>query len=148
MSKGLFFVVIVVALSLILCGCNKQSTNLELPENPIKFVTYSYCPEDSDHGYRAFDYNGRTYIHFAEHNGAFKKDIGSNCLGLIVQEGVEYDDELVIQLKEFENNDILMIYFPYGLMDPPYFLRAIDTQGQVLKLPDYIDQDSIDDFWK
>ena len=92
MSKGLFFVVIVVALSLILCGCNKQSTNLELPENPIKFVTYSYCPEDSDHGYRAFDYNGRTYIHFAEHNGAFKKDIGSNCLGLIVQEGVEYDD--------------------------------------------------------
>ena len=147
MNKKLLCIVIAVMLSFMLSGCGSPLASL--PEEPLKFDTYHFIySESNDYGYRAFDYNGRTYIHFAELKGRIAKNAVGNCLGFIVQDGEEHDDEYVVRLKAFENDDILMIYFPHGMMDPPYFCRAIDTKGQPLELPSYIRSDSIADYWR
>ena len=143
MKKNILWLIGTVIL-LFLSGCGQS---IKLPENPIKFVTYDfYNPENPEDGYRAFDYNGRTYILFSSVKKSMKKSDIDECLGYIVQDGIQ--GELVISLSAFENDDVLMTYYPNGFMEPYLIYRAIDTKGQVLSFPDYMDSESMYKFWK
>lgn len=148
MKKYFIWLMSVVVLASMLSGCD-NTLGLSFPENPIKFETYDFTyPEGSDDGYRAFDYNGRTYLPYANQGDTYHKKDVDLCLGFIVQDGEEKSDEWIVTLKDFPNDDVLMIYFPYGMMDPPVFYRAIDTRGQTLDIPDYIDEENCYDYWK
>ena len=129
-------------------GC-ANSLRVEQPKTPLLFDTYDFTdPDNSEDGYRAFDYMGRTYIPYAELKNRITRGEVGDCIGFVVQDGEEHG-EWVVRLKAFESEDVLMIYYPMGLMDPPHFYRAIDTKGKELALPAYMDTEGFGyDYWR
>lgn len=137
---------IFVAFIILLCGCS-NSLDIEYPDNPIKFETYTYVnPDNADDTYRAFKYNEREYIPYATlENSVAQNDI-STCLGCIVQDGKE-TDTWVVTLSDSDNNDYLMLYYPNTHNQQPEFYRAIDTKGKEISTPDYISDEKFE-FWR
>jgi len=137
---------IFVAFIILLCGCS-NSLDIEYPDNPIKFETYTYVnPDNADDTYRAFKYNKREYIPYATlENSVAQNDI-STCLGCIVQDGKE-TDTWVVTLSDSDNNDYLMLYYPNTHNQQPEFYRAIDTKGKEISTPDYISDEKFE-FWR
>lgn len=146
MQRVLGCSVIVVIFSWILSGCTSE---LDMPETPLVFEEYIYkVSEDSNGGYMAFDYAGRTYISYASRHNHIPRKAVSDYLGIIVRDGEKHDDEWVVRLKDFENDDILGVCYPYGVMEPSLFYRAIDTKDKTLVFPDYLWFDWTYGYWE
>ena len=73
----------------LLTGCGK-GINYDLPDDPIKFYTQSYIsPKDKDDGYQIIEYSGRRFIPYGTIRRSLKGEDVGDCLGYIVQDGVE-----------------------------------------------------------
>lgn len=132
--------------SLMLCACNKGKWVVDYPENPLRIETHIfYDPNDIEDGYMAFDYNGRTYIMYAHLKGTLRKEEMGQCIGCTLQDGRE--DQWIIRLNAFEDDDIMLLYYPDGFMEPMIFYRAVDTKGKDLDIPKYIDPNPDWRFW-
>ena len=141
----------VIALSLfmilILGGCGSR-IDYSLPANPIEFNTRTYVnPNDPDDSYISIEYNGRTYIPYGTINGIVPNDEMGDCLGYIVQDGTRMEDSRVFLLSGDPDANYLGRFETEGVMNQPDFFRAVDTVGQDITTPKYI-EDLEYDFWK
>lgn len=121
-------------------GCS-GSVNYELPPNPEGFETYDY------QGFKAVDYNGRTYIPYGTIKDTFYSKNIDKCVGYIIQDGKEMKDTRLYTLRNDDKNDYLMEYYVNGEMEQPMFLRAVDTVGSDVEDIAYIESLEYD-FWE
>ena len=130
----------------LLTGCSR--IDYSLPEDPIEFHTGTFVdPNDPDDAYQSIEYNGRTYIPYGTLKGHITgKDVGA-CLGYIVQDGVKDENARIYLLAEDPDANYLMDYYVGGIMDQPMFYRALDTTGQPIHTPSFID-DLGYEYWK
>ena len=144
-KNGLSLCVITILLILFV-GCGNR-IDYSLPHNPIRFETGTFVnPNDSEDTYLSISYHGRTYILYGTLNSTVTgKNIG-NCLGFIVQEGVEMEESRVFLLNEDPDANYLCTLETEGIMNQPFFYRAINTVGKEIFTPEYI-TDLEYDFW-
>ena len=72
-------------------------------------------------------------------------EVVESVLGYRYNENVPDDrGELVIKLVG--TDDYLMVYYADAFMQPPVFYRAMDTDGQDIYTPDYIESYG-DELW-
>ena len=101
-----------------------------LPEEPILFDYITYEDTLIDDSSLAIEYNGRLYLPYGTlKNRLTGKNVGS-CLGYVVQEGIEMPDVRIYLLKDDVNADYLVCLILGGIMDQPFFYRALDTAGK------------------
>lgn len=120
----------------------------KLSDQPIAFTMgYFLDQAHDDMVYGTIEYQGRTYIGFGTISNSFKPEVASRCVGYIVQDensssvtDLMNTDRRVYTLAGDPNHDFLMDYdSSIHLMNQPDFFRAIDTQGEEIAIPDYID---------
>ena len=132
---------------LLLVGCGSR-IDYSLPANPIEFNTGTFInPNNPDDDYISIEYNGRTYIPYGTINGIVPKDEMGDCLGYIVQDGTKMEDSRIFLLAGDPDANYLGRFETEGVMNQPDFFRAVDTVGQEITTPKYID-DLDYDFWK
>lgn len=146
-TKKALLPVIMTIVILALSGCGNK-VDYSLPDSPIRFDTGTFVnPYDSDDTYLSIRYNDRTYIGYGTLNGRIKgKDVG-DCLGFIVQDGVQMEDARIFLLTADPDENYLVRLETEGIMNQPDFFRAIDTVGQNIDTPDFI-EDLGYDVWK
>ena len=138
---------IVLLSILVLSSCGSR-IDYSLPANPIEFYTETFInPNNPDDKYISIEYNGRTYIPYGTINGIAPKYEMGDCLGFIVQDGVKMEDLRIFLLAGDPDANYLGRFETEGVMNQPDFFRAIDTVGQEIATPKYID-DLGYDFWK
>ena len=137
----------IMAMIIMLAGCGDK-IDYTLPDNPIEFSMGTFTdPGNAEDSYGSIEYNGRTYIGYGTQKGNVSgKDLGE-CLGYIVQDGEKIEDSRVFLLSGDPDANYLGEFSAVTLMNPPIFYRAIDTLGQEITTPDFID-DLGYDFWK
>ena len=141
--------IIALALFMILtlAGCGSR-IDYSLPANPMEFNTGTYVnPNDPDDSYISIEYSGRTYIPYGTINGIVPKDGMGDCLGYIVQDDTKMEDSRVFLLTGDVDANYLGRFETEGVMNQPNFFRAVDTVGQDITTPKYI-EDLGYDFWK
>ena len=132
---------------LVLSACASR-IDYSLPANPIEFNTGTFKnPNNPDDDYISIEYNGRTYIPYGTINGIVPKDEMGDCLGYIVQDGTKMEDSRIFLLGGDSDANYLGRFETEGVMNQPDFFRAVDTVGQEIITPKYID-DLDYDFWK
>lgn len=117
-------------------GCGRDY--LKMPDEPIEFVPYSFLSEDTQ-GLDAMMLNERPFVVYGTLKDSLKLDeVVEKVLGYRYNENVPDDrDDLVIKLVG--TDDYLMVYYKDSFMQPPVFYRAMDTEGQDIFTPDYIE---------
>jgi len=124
---------------LMLAGCGSR-IDYSLPANLIEFNTGTFVnPNDPDDKYLSIEYNGRTYIPYGTIKGIVPKEEMGDCLGYIVQDGTKMEDVRVFLLAGDPDANYLERFETQGVMSQPDFFRAIDTVGQDINTPAYID---------
>ena len=147
MKKRLIGAMLATIAVLAIAGCGKKA-DYSLPDNPIAFETGTYVnPGDEEDAYTSIEYNGRTYIGYGTIKGNIRANEVGDCLGYIVQDGTKLEDSRVFLLADDTDANYLGRFDTVGVMNQPDFYRAIDTVGQVVNTPAYID-DLGYDFWK
>ena len=135
-----------MSMILIFSGCGSR-IDYSLPTNPIEFKTRTFTnPNNLDDNYITIEYNGRTYIPYGTINGILPKDEIGDILGYIVQDGIKMEDSRVFLLTGDPDANHLGRLETEGVMNQPDFYRAIDTAGQDIPTPKFID-DLGYDFW-
>ena len=128
-----------------MCGCG-NGINYELPDEPIKFRTQTFVsPVDKNDTYSAIKYNDRLYIPYGTISRSLKVEDVGECLGYIVQDGVEDKNARIYKLAE--TGDYIVEIYINGEMDQPVFYRAEDTIGKNIDTPSYIDSLNYD-IWR
>ncbi len=133
------FLPFVFALLFALSGCGR-SIWPDLPADPIAFSMGEYIDEaDDDAAYGVIEYEGRTYMPYGTIGKALHaKDIAV-CVGYLVQDGVSDTDTRVYTLADDPAHNYLMDYYiGTTLMNQPVFWRAVDTRGQEIPTPAFI----------
>ena len=93
------------------------------------------------------EYNGRTYIPYGTSNNKYKKSDIESCIGYIIQNA---NSSTVIDPNNTnrriytlsvdpEHNYLMDFDDSIKLMNQPTFYRAIDTNGEIIDTPTYID---------
>ena len=145
MKKALF--TIAVSTLLMTSGCG-SSIDYTLPDEPIPFVTGSFVDTADDNaGYMTITYQGRTYIPYGTQKSSITADDLGSCLGYIVQDGKTIDDSRIYLLADDPDADYLVYMSTEGIMNPTIFFRAMDTKGQNISVPDFIEPPD-DGYWK
>ena len=127
-----------ILMTIMFTGCGK-SIYPELPENAIAFEMGEMTDiTDNDSLYATFEYNGRTYMGYGTLNGSMKEKNINSCIGYLVQDGDTTTDIRVYTLTDNMDNDYLMTYVD-GVMNQPFFWRAVDTCGTTIDTPKYIE---------
>lgn len=135
-----FSIILGVLFAFGLTGCG-QTEYPNLPDNSIAFEMGEYVDtEDNDVIYGTIMYQGRTYMPYGTlSNTIDAKDINS-CIGYMVQDGnADTDERLYTLASDGECNYLMEYYVADNMMNQPYFWRAIDTRGEDISTPDYID---------
>lgn len=145
----LIFAALTLLLVLPMTGCGELLDRLyepgyaRLPEHYRVFEVYD-MEIAPDHNSMAFDYNGRTYVHYSDNTGSGRIKV-RQCLGyLSLSEewssvpGVQ-EDMRVLSLSYNESDDYLLVKFVPTLMAPPTMVfRALDTRGKEIETPGFI----------
>lgn len=133
-------VVILTALLILAssAGCFGEREQ-ELQDGSVGFETRKFInPADPEDGYMAIEYNGRTYLPYGTVKTALRdRDLGA-CLGYIVQDGVPDENLRVYLLADDPDANWLVEKNVKGFMDQPVFLRAADTAGKDIEIPDFV----------
>ena len=132
--------VLLIPAMLMMCGCQRGSNgiNYDLPNDPQAFIMENYVnPSDKDDGYMSIVYNGRRFIPYGTISRTLKGDDVGDCLGYIVQDGVEDKGARIYQLMA--TDDYLAEIFINAGMQQPIFFRAEDTIGKNTETPSYIE---------
>lgn len=128
-----------LAIVLLLTGC-LSDVDYSLPDNPIAFETYEFTnPDNQDDGYMAFEYNGRVYIPYGTLTGRIDGDDVAQCLGYKVQDDEADKNARIYTLSADSENNYLMDYYVNSIMEQPDFWRAIDTVGENISTPKFIE---------
>ncbi len=143
MKKRIISLLIVCILVLSGCGKNRYP---DLPKDAIAFKTGEEM---------GIVYNKREYVCFGTIGKTMKNSEVDKCIGYIIQDENnssvpdENDkDTRVYTLKSDDNNNFLMVYYVgTTLMNQPEFYRAIDTKGENISIPEYI-EDLEYEWWK
>lgn len=131
----------------VLAGCGKK-IDYSLPADPIAFNTDTYVsPSDSEDTFRSIEYNGRIYIPFGTQKGNITADDLGECLGYVVQDGEKLEDSRIFLLAGDHDANFLGEFSTQNFMNPPMFLRAIDTLGEDITIPSFV-EDLGYDYWK
>lgn len=131
----------------VLAGCGKK-IDYSLPADPIAFNTDTYVsPSDSEDTFRSIEYNGRIYIPFGTQKGNITADDLGECLGYVVQDGEKLEDSRIFLLAGDPDANFLGEFSTQNFMNPPMFLRAIDTLGEDITIPSFV-EDLGYDYWK
>ncbi len=143
-AAGTAVLVLLTALATVLTACG--GIDSLLPADPIEFNTKTFVnPDDAEDTYLSIEYAGRTYIPYGTlKNRITGKDVGP-CLGYIVQDGERMEDVRIFPLTADPENDYLL-HTTEGFMDQPLFFRAVDTRGEEIPAPAYIESLSYG-FW-
>ena len=129
----------ILFLMVFVAGCGNQ-IDYSLPSNAIEFNTGEFInPKDSEDVYTSIEYDNRTYIGYGTLKGRITNKDVENCLGYIVQDGDKMEDIRVFTLSSDANNNFLVQLSENGFMDPPVFLRAIDTVEKDIDTPSFIE---------
>ena len=124
---------------LFLAGCGRR-IDFELPEKPIEFHTGTFVnPADPDDACQSIEYNGRTYIWYGTLKGKIDGDDVGRCLGYIVQDGVVMKDARIFLLNADPDANYLVRISIGGVMEQPDFFRALDSKGETISTPPYIE---------
>ena len=117
-------------------GCGRDY--LKLPDDPIEFVPYSFLSEDTQ-GLDVIVLDERPFVVYGTLKDSLKLDeVVDKVLGYRYSENAPDDrSEFVIKLNG--TDDYLMVYYADAFMQPPVFYRALDTEGQDIYTPDYIE---------
>ncbi len=143
--KQLLSLLLAALLLLGLAGCGTP-VNYDLPEEPIEFHTVEFTnPDDPEDGYLAIEYKGRCYIPYGT-GSVGGKDLGP-CLGYIVQEGEQREDDRIFPLTADPAENYLAERSVGGFMDQPIFYRATDTRGRDVDTPCFIESLEYE-YWK
>ena len=131
----------------VLTGCGNK-IDYSLPADPIAFNTDTYVsPSDSEDTFRSIEYNGRIYIPFGTQKGNITADDLGECLGYVVQDGEKLEDSRIFLLAGDPDVNFLVEFSTQTLMNPPMFLRAIDTLGEDITIPSFV-EDLGYNYWK
>lgn len=142
----LFTSIICLALCLLLVGCGMNYP--ELPEDEPGFEPQTVTSDDpEDGGYNSIEYNGRMYVPFGTLKNRIKEKNLDDCIGYIIQENNYMDVRLFTLTEDKDNNFLMEHYIATNWMNPPMFLRALDTKGQDIEIPNYI-EDLDYEIWK
>ncbi len=146
MKKRILIALFICLIMLMLAGCGNR-IDYSLPDNPIVFNANTFInPADKNDTYLSLEYNGRVYIPYGNLTGSIDgKDVGK-CLGYYVQDGNKMEDTRIFLLTDDSNANFLIRIDTVGVMSQPDFFRAVDTKGENIDIPQYIDS-SDEPFW-
>ena len=153
--KGMRLLLLLTFIAITFTGCFRGRWLYdELPENPIRFEMGGFVdPDDPDEmAYGTIEYNGRTYASYGCYRGIMRpKDVGK-CLGYIVQDGREEDDDMrVLLLADDPDANYLVCCFLSDtdtlMRTGPMFFRAVDTKGCEIFTPRFIKSLDYELFW-
>lgn len=151
-SRQFFAAVLLIMCGMVLSGCRLFDESEKfgaLPEPPVSFTQKEYChPDHPEDGYMAVEYNGRLYVPYGTLKGMITPKDVKECVGYICREDDPEDKNAHLHtLTDDPDVNYLMEYYVNGLMEQPNFYRAVDTAGEDIYTPTYID--SLDyDIWK
>jgi uncharacterized membrane protein len=138
-------ITLIVLVIIILLICILRLTGLgvkypELNDDAIAFNMEEYVDESNDDdSYGTIEYKGRTYIPYGTLKHSIKTNDINECIGYIIQDE-NNKNWRIYTLTEDSNNNYLMVYdIETNLMNQPDFYRAIDTKGENIDTPSYID---------
>ena len=130
--------IVIACILLMITGCGNGFP--VLPDNPIVFHAGTFVnPEDEEDTFSSIEYDGRSYILYGALKGRISKSDIESCLGFIVQDGEKMADVRVYRLKADPDANYLVEYLTEGEMEQLTFLRAIDTAGEEIYTPPFID---------
>jgi len=144
--KNVTIVVIMICLA-VLSGCTKK-TLPNLPSDAVAFEMGTFIDENHDDAsFATIEYGGRIYIPYGTINNKYGHNCIESCVGYIIQDehsssvtGLENTDRRIYTLLGDADHSFLMDFDDsVKLMNQPTFFRAIDTSGQDIERPDYID---------
>ena len=127
-----------------LCGCG---INYDLPEKPLAFEEMTYVnPNDAQDQYDMIAYADRYFVFYGTLGSTIHQEDIKAVIGYKFRDEFPDDkNERVMSLTA--TNDYLMVYYVGREMEQPSFYRALDTQGNDIETPPYIQ--SLDyDIWK
>lgn len=138
-----------VCFIIVLTGCNSWERFGELPDNPIVFEQGTYQnPNNADDTYACIVFDGRIYVPYGTLGSGIDKNVVGECIGYIY-DGENPDDTgvRIYTLKGDDEKNYLMNILIEAFMEQPVFYRAIDTKGEEIYTPKFIDTLNYD-CWK
>lgn len=145
-----YILIATIAITVLMAtGCGSRDYPA-LPANPIEFHTsvFENPQNDSEEAtFSSIEYSGRTYILYGTVKGRLKKSDIESCLGYIVQDGETLEDIRIYRLTADPDDNYLVECTMEGEMEQPHFLRAVDTVGEDIETPLFID-DMGYEFWQ
>lgn len=132
---------------LTLGGCG-QLEYPDLPKEPVAFNMGEFVDEnDDDAYYGTIEYEGRTYMPYGTLGGTVREKDIDECIGYIIQnensssivDKSNKDTRVYTLVEDSEHNYLMKYYIGDTEMNQPDFWRAVDTKGQDINTPKYID---------
>lgn len=146
MKKRILLELCLCLILLTMAGCRNR-IDYSLPDNPIEFNTDIFInPSDANDTYLSLEYNERVYIPYGNLKGSINGKDVAKCLGYYVQDGNKMEDTRLFLLTNDSNANFLMRIDVVGVMSQPDFFRAVDTKGEDIHIPQYIDS-ADEPFW-
>ncbi len=126
---------------IVLTGCGGSDRFGRLPDNPIVFEHETYQdPDNADDTYACIVYGGRTYVPYGTLDGRIDKSVVKECIGYIRDRENPGDTSMrVYTLKGDDGVNYLMNSLTEAIMEQPSFYRAVDTNGEDIYTPEFID---------
>lgn len=124
----------------VITGCG-NTRYPDLTDNPLEFTMGEYIDSgDDDASYATIEYEGRTYMPYGTIRQSIKKGDIEDCVGYLVQNGnADIDERIYTLTADPQHNYLMQNYVGNTMMNQPSFWRAVDTNGQAIDEPDYIE---------
>ena len=136
-------------------SCTKKPLP-DLSSDAAAFEMGTFIDKEHDNAsFGTIEYNGRTYIMYGTINNRYRQSYIESCIGYIIQDehsssvtDLNHTDRRIYTLSEDPEHNFLMEFdASIKLMNQPSFFRAIDTNGQKIDFPKYIDPLGYE-FWR
>ena len=129
-------IVCLLIICTLLSGCGKQ-INWEITDKSIKIRNSNeneyVNPNNKEDGYCYVEINGILYLPYGVQNKTITGDMIGECIAY------EEDDENQRYYKVIGTDNFIAGYYVNGIMEQVSFLRRIDTIGNDIDIPDFID---------
>ncbi|MCQ2979139.1 MAG: hypothetical protein MJ245_05015 [Clostridia bacterium] len=145
--KKLLLIILTLCLSLNLFGCKNIYPELNDDAKEYKFGSLTYG--DDEEGYVTVEYNGRTYIPYGVLSGTIHENDIKECIGYVFNEEFPEDNDtrLFTLVSDPDENFLMIHYVANSFMNPPSFLRAVDTKDIEIDIPSFILSLDYDEYW-
>ena len=147
MKKIVTAIFVIIICLFAMTGCMEKSLP-DLPNNAIEFDMGTFHDTEHDDAlFGSIEYSGRTYIAYGTINNKYKQSYIESCIGYIIQNANSSSvidpnntNRRIYTLSgDSEHNFLMEFDDSIKLMNQPAFYRAIDTNGEIIDIPNYID---------